>query len=83
MTLKEVSDFLDKKIEKNKRYVRISFYELRIEYNLSEEETKDFIKLAKNRLTNFGYDVYTNEKDKNSKNDIILEDNELLIAIKD
>ena len=52
-------------------------------YHKRKIETKDFIKLAKNRLTNFGYDVYTNEKDKNSKNDIILEDNELLIAIKD
>ena len=78
MTLKEVSDFLDKKIEKNERYVRITFYELRIKYNLSEQETTNFIKLAKNRLTNFGYEVYTNER-----NNSTLENNELLIAIKD
>ena len=82
MTLNEFTDFLDKKIQENNNYIRITFYELRIEYDLSEQETEDFIKLANNRLTNLGYEVYTNEKDKNSKNDIILEDNELVIAIK-
>ena len=82
MTLNEFTNFLDKKIQENNNYIRITFYELRIKYDLSEQETEDFIKLAKNRLTNLGYEVYTNEKDKNLKNDIILEDNELVIAMK-
>lgn len=83
MTLNEFTNFLDKKIEKNERYIRITFFELRIKYNLSEQETEDFIKLAKNRLTNLGYEVYTSEEDYNSKNNITLEDNELLIGIRE
>ena len=83
MTLNEFTNFLDKKIQENERCIRITFYELRIKYNLSEKETEDFIKLAKNRLTNLGYEVFTNEKNQNSKNDITLEYNELVIAIKE
>lgn len=83
MNLKEFTDFLDKKIEENERYVRITFYELRIEQNLSEQETKDFLKLAKNRLINFGYEVYMREEDCNlQNNNVILDDNELLIGIR-
>lgn len=83
MTLSEFSEFLDKKIEENDRYVRISFYELRIEYDLSAKETDNFIKLAKNKLNNLGYEVYTREKDNSHQNDIIeLKDNELLVAVK-
>ena len=82
MTLNEFTNFLDKKIQENNNYIKITFYELRIKFDLSEQETEDFIKLAKNRLTNFGYKVYTNEENCNSLNDITLEDNELLIAIK-
>ena len=84
MTLNEFTDFLDKKIQENERYIRITFYELRIEYNLSEQETKEFIKLAKNRLNNLGYEVYTRDTNDNSKNNNIqLEDNELLIGIRE
>lgn len=84
MTLNEFTDFLDKKIQENERYIRITFYELRIKYNLSEQETKEFIKLAKNRLNNLGYEVYTRDTNDNSKNNNIqLEDNELLIGIRE
>ena len=84
MTLNEFTNFLDKKIEKNERFIKITFFELRIEQNLSEQETKDFIKLAENRLTNLGYKVFTRKDEDESKNNKIkLKDNELLIGIRE
>ncbi len=84
MTLNEFTNFLDKKIQENERCIKITFYELRIKYDLSEQETEEFIKLAKIRLTNMGYEVYTREVNNDSENNNIqLKDNELLIGIRE
>jgi len=81
--IEDVVDYINKKITLNNDYIRITFYELRVKYNLSEEETEEFLEEAKQILVEKGYLVYfTDEKYyyKNAKQ--IVHVNELLIAIK-
>ena len=83
MTMKEFSDFLDKKIEENEHYIKITYYELRVKYNLSKQETADFLELAKNKFENLKYDVYfTGDEYIYPNFSRTVQDNELMIAIK-
>ena len=75
---------LKDKLSKNTNFIRYSFYELRIKFNLTKEELYHFLRLIKIKLENLGYKVYLTGdsyilKDKNKQ----VKDNELLIAIKE
>ena len=73
----------DKKIE-NSNYIRYTFYELRVKYNLSEEDTDRFLFLIRIKLENEGYNVYfTGAKFEYNNSRMIVQDNELMIAIKE
>ena len=81
--IKLIEHTLFEKISKNEEFIRYSFYELRVKYNLTEYETEKFLELLRNRLFYLEYRTYThgdryyyNDKEK------VVEDNELLIAIK-
>lgn len=61
-----------------------SFYEIRIKYNLSEQEKDRFLELTRTRLQNDGYNVYfTNTKFVYNNANITVQPNELIIAIKE
>lgn len=83
MTLEFVDSFINQKINSNENYVRFTFYELRVKYNLTEDETNKFLELAKNKFENMQYEVYfigdTYEYQGATKE---VEQNELMIAIK-
>lgn len=83
MTLQEISDNIDKKISRNNKFIKYTFYELRIRKNLSEAEMYSFISLANTRLRNLGYSTYrTGQKYYYDYKEQIVKDNELLVAIK-
>ena len=83
MKMQEITNFLDEKIENNNNKIVISFYELRIKMNLTEEETNSFLEYSKTRLENLKYKVYkTKEKYIEENKEKIVEQNELLVAIK-
>ena len=83
MTMREFTRYLEDKIDKDDDFVRITFYELRVKMNLSEEETNYFLGLAKNKFDNTGYKVYFTNQEYQYKNERkIVGTNELLIAIK-
>lgn len=83
MNLKEIGDNIDKKISKNSEFIKYTFYELRIQLNLSEEEMYSFISLASTRLKNLGYNIYrTRQKYFYNYQEQIVKDNELFVAIK-
>lgn len=83
MTLKFITDYIDKKIKENERKVILSFFEVRIKLNLSEEQTDEFLKLCRIRLENLGYQVYfTGAKYTYGNENKVVQDNELLVAIK-
>ena len=84
MTMQEFIDYLDKKIEENENFIRIPFYDLRVKYGLSENETNARLELAKNKFENMGYRVYfTDEKYTYRNANMIVQLNELMIAIKE
>ena len=83
MTTQFVTDYINNKIENNKDFIRISFYELRIKNNLSEEDTDEFLRLCMTYLENKGYEVYvgnTRYSYNNATQNV--QPNELLIAFK-
>ena len=45
-------------MNKNVDYIRYTFYELRIKYNLSEQDTDRFLDLIRTKLQNENYKVY-------------------------
>ena len=49
---------LEEKMMKNTEFIRYSFYELRVKYNLSEQDTDRFLELIRLKLQNEIYKVY-------------------------
>ena len=83
VTFTDVADFLEEKTKKDTNFIIYSFYELRIKKNLSKEETMQFLDYSKIRLINYGYKVFFTGQKYNYKNtNRIVQDNELLVAIK-
>ena len=83
MTLQDITNFLDKKIDKNENEIIISFYEIRMEMNLSKQDTNTFLEYCKTRLENLGYKVfYTGDKFIQNEKIRIVQTNELMVAIK-
>ena len=83
MNTKFVGDIIDEKLEKNDEIVVFSFYELRIKYNLTEEEIEKFLTLSKNRFENSKYKVYFTGEKYEYENEIkTVKENELMVAIK-
>ena len=82
MDIKFVGSIIDDKLNENDKFVVFTFYELRIKYNLSEEEIKKFLSLSKNRFENSNYKVYfTGDTYEYNGINKIVQDNELMIAI--
>ena len=82
--IKLIENTLKDKINSNPNYIRYTFYELRVKYNLSEEDADRFLFLIRIKLENEGYNVYfTRAKFEYNNARMIVQDNELMIAIKD
>lgn len=83
MTMEYVSNYIDKKINENPKFIRFTFYELRVKENLSESDMLHLIALAEQRLRNNKYLTYrTGQQYTLEGQTKIVESNELLIAIK-
>ncbi len=84
MTMQEITNYLDNKINSNENIVIITFYEVRIKFNLSEGETQEFLRLCKTRLENLGYLTYfTGAKYEYQGITKEVQSNELMVAIKE
>jgi len=84
LSLEEITELIDSKIEKNPNCIVFTWFEIRVRKNLTEEQTDEFLRLARNRLENLNYKVYfTGAKFVYENANRTVQDNELLIAIKD
>lgn len=84
MTNQFVTDYINKKIKENESYIRYTYYELKVENNLTEESIQKFLEMNKNYFENKGYRVFFTGAKFEYKNSIkIVETNELMIAIKE
>lgn len=83
MNVKFVSDYIDYKLSENENLIIFTFFELRIKSDLSEEETAEFLELAKNKFSNTGYRIYyTGQSYVYEGNVKKVQDNELMVAVK-
>lgn len=87
MTEKELKiftiNFINKKENENENYIRYSYYELKIENNLTEKEIEEVLRISKNYFENKSYRVYFTNDEYEYQNTIKkVESNEYMIAIK-
>ena len=83
MTLQDIDEIINKKIEENDQEIVFTFFELRIKENLNKEETSNFLVLAKTKLENLNYLVYkTGQSYINNGEEKVVEENQLLVALK-
>lgn len=84
MTLEYITEYIDKKIYKNDKFITVTFYELRIKEDLSKEDTFIFLQMSKQRLVNLGYKIYeTGQRYEFEGKEKIVRSNVLFVAIKD
>ena len=78
-----IEKYLMAKIAQNEDFVVCSFFEIRIKLDISEDQETEFLRFAKIRLENLGYDVYfTGAKYTYQNEERVVQDNELIVAIK-
>ena len=83
MTMQEIVDYFDSKIVENECLIKITYYELRVKYNIIEEEISHFLEIAKNKFENMGYKVYFPGEHFTYRNiKMKVQDNEYMVAIK-
>ena len=77
-------NYISAKLKENYKFIRYTFYELRVKNNLSEEEVDEFFKINKSYLEDKGYNVYfTGAKCVYENANRTVQPNELMIAIKE
>ena len=75
---------LEEKMNENDEFIKYTFYELRVKYNLSEQETERFLELIRIELLNENYQVYfTGAKFEYKKEKMTVGNNELMVAVKE
>ena len=78
MNDKVIIDLIEKTLEEktniNMNYIKYTYYELRVKYNLSEQDINRFLYLLQTKLQN---------KYKYNNEEQIVKDNELIVAIKE
>ena len=81
---KEIIESLKEKISKDSNFIRYTFYELKVKYNLTEKDLDRFLILIRAKLENENYKVYFTDSKfiyQNANRTVQL--NEILIAIKE
>ena len=74
---------LEEKMNENDEFIKYTFYELRVKFNLSEQETERFLELIRKKLLNENYQVYfTGAKFEYKEEKITVGNNELMVAVK-
>lgn len=75
---------LNEKLKQSSSYIKYTFYELRVKYNLQENDTDRFLKLIRTKLENHNYKVYfTGARYEYKGGFQNVQVNELMIAVKE
>lgn len=81
--LADITEYLDNKIEENRKKLTFTFYELRIKMDLTEPTIEKFLRLSETRLINLGYQTYRPGEVYEYEGQMqIVKENELLVATK-
>lgn len=81
--LQKIDNYLERKIEEGKEKVVCLYYEVKIDVGILKADEDEFLKLARNKLENKGFNVYfTNSEYKYNNKEDIVKSNEFIVAIK-
>lgn len=84
MTDKFIFSFIESKQKENPEFIKYSYYELKIKYNLTNEEIDQVLKVSRDYFENKNYKVYfTNARYEYNGASQNVQPNELLIAFKE
>lgn len=83
MNLQEIDLYLEDKLKQNRNFVIFTFYELRVKLNLSSEQMYNFLHLVSTKLENNNYQIYRTGQEYFYREKLRVEDNQLLVAIKE
>lgn len=83
MNLQEIDIYVENKLKQNRNCVIFTFYELRVKLNLSSEQMYNFLHLVSIKLENNNYKIYRTGQEYFYREKLKVEDNQLLVAIKD
>ena len=75
---------IESKEKENEKYIRYSYYELKVKNNLSEKEIYEILRISRDYFENKGYKVYFTNAEfeyQNAKRKV--EINEYMIAFKE
>lgn len=78
-----IDELIEEKLSIDENFLRFTFYEVRVKKGVKDEEEKDFLKLAENKLNNMNYIVYFQDQEftyNEARRKVQI--NELLIAVK-
>lgn len=84
MTIQDITEYLDKKIDENEGYIVLYVYEVRVKNGVKENEVDKFLELARTRLINLNYQVYFTNAEYTYKGERRkVQSNEYIVAIKE
>ena len=78
-----IDELIEEKLSIDENFLRFTFYEVRVKKGVKDEDEKDFLKLAENKLNNMNYIVYFQDQEftyNEARRKVQI--NELLIAVK-
>lgn len=84
MTEQFMFDYISRKEKENAKFIRYSYYELKVKSNLTDEEIDQFLRVNRDYFENHGYKVYfTNARYTYNGASQNVQPNELMIAFKE
>lgn len=88
MTDKEIRNLIEtslsEKIKENREFIRYTFFETNVKYNLKPVDKYIFLRYLRIKLENNNYKVYTQKNEYKYKDEVKkVQENEELIAIKE
>ena len=88
MTDKEIRNLIEtslaEKIKENSEFIRYTFFETDVKFNLKPIDKYTFLRFLRIKLENNNYKVYTQKNEYKYKNEVKkVQENEELIAIKE
>lgn len=79
-----VDNYLEEKLEIDKNCIVCKYFDLKVIKDLSDKQVDDFLRIAREKLLNKGYEVYfTGAKFVYQNANRTVQDNEFMVAIKE
>ena len=83
LDLAKINTYLENKLKSNDSKIIYTYYEVKFKLNISNKDETTFLKIARDKLQEYGYDVYfTNAKYKYNDKIYTVESNKMIVAIK-